>query len=123
MFAEMEALSTSCVLLENNSGSARTDYCSNHLFIDRVRKRKQLQQAKRNLSVTIEQEHLPLSEEGKPVSLATATTTAPLTSSDVILTSTAISFHDSTNNRVHFIHNQLLSVSVDLQIVYSYQRG
>lgn len=100
--AIVETLS-SCVLQENNSGSARTDFCSNHLLINRARKRNQLQ-AKKNQKCMIEAD-----EQSPEDNAATAVAVSQLTSSDVVLTSTAISFQNPAANGIQFIQNQLLS--------------
>lgn len=95
--AEMEVLPTSRVSQENNSGSARTDYCSNHVLISRAKKRKKVQQQADSAQKCELGEHSLLNRE----------TPTNLMPSDVVLSSTGIAFRDPLTG-VDFIQAQLL---------------
>lgn len=91
---ELESLASSRILHENNSGSARTDYCSNHILSSRAKKWWLFQQKfKNNLNATptttTTTDNLSLYDGIKQTSNSSSTVSA-----DVMLASTPFTYRD-----------------------------
>ncbi|XP_023237339.1 zinc finger X-linked protein ZXDA-like isoform X1 [Centruroides sculpturatus] len=111
---ELELLASSRILQENNSGSARTDYCSNHIISSRAKKWWLLQQQlKNNLTSTpttsTTTDNLSLSDGIKqsPNSNQILRDSSSNVSADVMLASTPFTYRDSISG-THFIQTYIL---------------